>query len=116
MDTLVKIGAFLGFLAFLKVGSLASKVQRLERAERLQEIGTYEGKAHMMKDMLEPYVGSEITLDFYEDEGEADLFFDNAAVLLAVDEKWALLEIADKDKKKQKLIRLSSIKGVSTKK
>ena len=116
MDTLVKIGAFLGFLAFLKVGSLASKVQRLERAERVQEIGTYEGKAHMMKGMLEPYVGSEIMLDFYEDEGEVDLFFDNAAVLIAVDEKWALLEISDKGKKKQKLIRLSSIKGVSTKK
>lgn len=116
MDTLVKIGAFLGFLAFLKVGSLASKVQKLERAERLQEAGAFAEKAHMMKDMMEPYVGSEIMLDFYEDEGETDLFFDNTAVLLAVDERWALLEIVEKDKKKQKLIRLSSIKGVSTKK
>ena len=116
MDTLVKIGAFLGFLAFIKVGSLASKVSKLERAERLQEAGVYEGKALMMEDMLEPYVGNVITLDFYEDEGEADLFFDNAAMLLAVDEKWALLEVTQKDKKKQKLIRLSSIKGVSAKK
>lgn len=116
MDTLVKIGAFLGFLAFLKVGSLTSRVQKLERAERMQEAGAYIGKVHMMRDMLEPYVGSEITLDFYEDEGETDLFFDNEAMLLAVDEKWALLEITIKDKKKQKLIRLSSIKGVSAKK
>ena len=49
-------------------------------------------------------------------ESPDELFFDNAAVLIAVDEKWALLEIADEGKKKQKLIRLSSIKGVSAKK
>ena len=116
MYTLFKIGAFFGFLAFLRVGSLTTKVQKLERIERLQDAGALAEKIHMMKDMMEPYVGSEIELDFYEDEGEVDLFFDNAAVLIAVDEKWALLEISDKGKKKQKLIRLSSIKGVSTKK
>ena len=116
MDTLVKIGAFLGLIAFFWVSSLAAKVRRLERTERLQETGAYAKKSNMMKEMLEPYVGSEIMLDFYEDEGEADLFFDKGAVLLAVDEKWALLEITIKDKKKQKLIRHSSIKGISTKK
>ena len=116
MDTLFKIGAFLGFLAFLRVGSLATKVRKLERIERLQDAGALAEKTHMMKDMMEPYVGSEIALDFYEGEGEADLFFDNAAVLVAVDEKWALLEVSDKGKKMQKLIRLPAIKGVSTKK
>ena len=45
-----------------------------------------------------------------------DLYFKKDAKLLAVDEKWALLEVSDKGKKKQKLIRLSSLKGVSAKK
>lgn len=116
MDTLITIGAFLGFLAFLKVGELADKVRKLERAERQQEDRTYTEKVHVMKDMLEPYIGSQIGLDFFEDEEDADMFLENVAVLLAVDEKWALLEINNHGKKKQKLIRLSSLKGVSAKK
>ncbi len=120
MDTLVKIGAFLGFLAFLQVGSLTSKVNRLIREGRSlgngMHINAHTVNAHIMKDMLEPYIGSRIGLDFFEDEGDVDIFFDNDLLLLAVDEKWALLEITDHGKKKQKLIRLSSLKGISTKK
>lgn len=116
METLITIGAFLGFLAFLKVGELSSKVNRLIRAEREQEDKAYTSNIHVRKDMLEPYIGNQIGLDFYEDEEDEDMFLENDAVLLAVDEKWALLEITTKNKKKQKLIRLSSIKGVSAKK
>ncbi|MBR6664767.1 MAG: hypothetical protein IKL22_03505 [Lachnospiraceae bacterium] len=116
METLITIGAFLGFLAFLKVGELSSKVNRLIRAEREQEDKAYTRNIHVRKDMLEPYIGNQIGLDFYEDEEDGDMFLENDAVLLAVDEKWALLEITTKNKKKQKLIRLSSLKGVSAKK
>lgn len=116
MDTLITIGAFLGFLAFLKVGDLSSKVNRLMRAEREQEDRAYTSNIHVKKDMLEPYIGSLIGLDFFEDEEDGDLYFGNDVVLLAVDEKWALLEITAKNKKMQKLIRLSSLKGVSAKK
>lgn len=116
MDTLITIGAFLGFLAFLKVGDLSSKVNRMLRAEREQEDRAYTSNIHVRKDMLEPYIGSQIGLDFFEGEKDWDMFLENGAVLLAVDEKWALLEIPTKNKKKQKLIRLSSLKGVSAKK
>lgn len=116
MDILITIGAFLGFLAFLKVGELSSKVDRLIRAEREQEDKAYTSNIHVRKDMLEPYVGMEIGLDFYEDEEDGDLYFGNDVILLAVDEKWALFEICAHGKKKQKLIRLSSLKGISAKK
>lgn len=116
MDTLITIGAFLGFLAFLKVGDLSSKVNRMLRAEREQEDRAYTSNIHVRKDMLEPYIGSQIGLDFFEDEEDGDMFLENGAVLLAVDEKWVLLEITTKNQKKQKLIRLSSLKGVSAKK
>lgn len=116
MDTLITIGAFLGFLAFLKVGDLSSKVNRLMRAERETEDRAYISNIHVKKDMLEPYIGSQVGLSFFEDEEDGDMFLENDAVLLAVDEKWVLLEITTKNKKKQKLIRLSSLKGVSAKK
>ena len=116
MEYLFKFWAFLGFFAFIQVCSLSSKVNRLMRAEREQADKSYTSNIHVKKDMLEPYVGMEIGLDFYEDEEDGDLYFGNDVILLAVDEKWALLEITTKNKKKQKLIRLSSLKGVSAKK
>ena len=115
MDTLIMIGAFLGFLAFLRTGSLASKVRKLEKAEKLREEGTYSGSASITKEILEPYIGQEIGFDFYEDEAEPDLYFKKDAKLLAVDEKWALVEVKSGGKMKQKLIRLSSLSGIETK-
>ncbi len=115
MDTLIMIGAFLGFLAFLRTGSLASKVRKLERAELLREEGTESRNAGITKSILEPYIGQEIGFDFYEDEGEVDLYFKKDAMLLAVDEKWALVEVKSGGKIKQKLIRLSSLSGIETK-
>ncbi len=120
MDILVKIGAFLGFLAFFSVGSLTSKVNKLIRegraqAEQSAKSRTYTGELHMNKETLARYIGSPIGLDFFEDEGDGDLFFENDALLLAVDEKWALLEINKRGQKKRKMIRLSSIKGISAK-
>lgn len=116
MEYLFQIWAFLGFFAFIQVCSLSSKVNRLMRAEREQEDRAYTSNIHVRKDMLEPYIGSQIGLDFFEGEEDGDMFLENGAVLLAVDEKWVLLEINNRGKKKQKLIRLSSIKGVSAKK
>ncbi len=116
MEYLFQIWAFLGFFAFIQVCSLSSKVNRLMRAEREQGDRAYTSNIHVMRDMLEPYIGSQIGLDFFEDEEDSDMFLENDVVLLAVDEKWALLEITAKNKKKQKLIRLSSLKGVSAKK
>ena len=69
MDTLIMIGAFLGFLAFLRTGSLASKVRKLERTELLREEENPGRNAGITKSILEPYIGQEIGFDFYEDEG-----------------------------------------------
>ncbi len=115
MDTLIMIGAFLGIFAFFRTGSLASKIRKLERAELLREEGTESRDAGITKNILESYIGQEIGFDFYEDEAESDLYFKKDAKLVAVDEKWALVEIKSGGKMKQKLIRLSSLSGIETK-
>lgn len=114
MDTLYKIGAFLGLLAFFYVCSLARKMRRFERTMVIEN-ADYAGKEDMTWQIMKQYTGKEIKLDFYEDEADADMFFKDSAILRSVDEKWALLEIKCGKKTKQKLIRLSSIKGVSAK-
>lgn len=116
MDILYKIGAFLGFLAFIQAGSLSSKMNRFIREIRGLEDKAYRGNNHIGRDILEPYIGSQIRLSFFEDEEDEDIFEENNVLLVAVDEKWALLELTDHEKKRQKLIRLSSLKGISSKK
>jgi len=115
MDTLIMIGAFLGIFAFFRTGSLASKIRKLERAELLREEGTESRDAGITKNILESYIGQEIGFDFYEDEAEPDLYFKKDAKLLAVDEKWVLVEVKSGGRMKQKLIRLSSLSGIETK-
>ena len=115
MDTLIMIGAFLGIFAFFRTGSLASKIRKMERAELLREEGTESRDAGITKNILESYIGQEIGFDFYEDEAEPDLYFKRDAKLLAVDKKWALVEVKSGGRMKQKLIRLSSLSGIETK-
>ena len=110
MEYVVGIWAFLGFLAFLQVSSLATKQKRMERRE---SEGT--NMKSNVAVMLMPYVGQEVAFVFYEDEEDLDMVYSlkNKVVLLDVDEKWALVKVDNKKKNTTKLIRISSIKGVS---
>ncbi len=118
MDLLYKIWAFFGFLAFIQMGSIYARTRRAERSES----GNLHAERSSVKDdmakILAPYIGKEISLDFYEDEEDMDLLGadrHDKAILMDIDPKWALIHIETPKEQKDKLIRISSIKGVAFK-
>ncbi|PXV91197.1 hypothetical protein C8E03_104205 [Lachnotalea glycerini] len=114
MEYIYGIWAFLGFLAFLQVSSLSTKQKRMERREN-DDSQVRSSMKDDMKMILTPYVGKEVIFDFYEDEEDLDMVNTNKNkfILLDVDEKWALIRIESTRKTVNKLIRISSVKGVS---
>lgn len=118
MDLLYKIWAFFGFLAFIQMGGIYTRIRRKERSES----GNMHTERSSVKDdmakILAPYIGKEVSLDFYEDEGDMDLLFmdkHDKSILLDIDPKWVLMRIETPKEHKEKLIRISSIKGVAFK-
>lgn len=121
MDFLYKIWAFFGFIAFIQMGSIYAASAKLRRAERSESGNLHAERSSVKDDMakiLAPYIGKEVSLDFYEDEEDMDLFDvgkHDKAILLDIDSKWALMRIETPKTHKDKLIRISSIKGVAFK-
>ena len=71
-----------------------------------------------MVKVLTPYIGKEVIFDFYEDEEDVDILSigkKDKAILLDIDSKWAMVRIEKQNTHKDKLIRISSVKGVSVK-
>lgn len=71
-----------------------------------------------MEQLLAPYIGQEVNFDFYEDEEDWDMLGidkSDKAILLDVDSRWAMLRLEKSGTHKDKLIRISSVKGVSVK-
>lgn len=100
-----------GLIAFCLVLSLQSKVSKLERQMREGNFG--EGAVHAgdLSDSLQKRIGRKVEFDFYDEETDMDLA--TAAVqILDVDEKWVLVHVENKKKAFDKLIRISSIKGI----
>jgi len=117
MDYVIGMLAFFGFLAFIQVSSLSTKLKRMERHEN-DDSQMRSSLKDDMKSILAPCVGKEIVLDFYEDEEEPDMLDTskhNKFILIDVDDKWAFIRIETPRKTVNKLIRFSSIKGVSFK-
>lgn len=115
MDVLYKMGAVLGLLAFLQVSAISAKIRRMERSERENPHLGRSGVDDMRK-ILASYIGKEVSLDFYDEEEEMDLLCagkHEKTILLDIDEKWAMIRFETPKKQKDKLIRISSIKGVS---
>ena len=118
MDLLYKMWAFFGFLAFIQMGSIYARIHRAERSEN----GNLHAERSSVKDdmakILAPYIGKEISLDFYEDEEDIDLLGadrHDKIILMDIDPKWSLIHIETPKTHKDKLIRISSIKGVTFK-
>lgn len=121
MDLLYKIWAFFGFLAFIQIGGIYANSARTRRKERSESGNLHAERSSVKDDMTEilaPRIGKEISLDFYEDEEDMDLLFmdkHHKSILLDIDPKWALIRIETSKTHKEKLIRISSIKGVAFK-
>lgn len=116
MDILYKIGAIFGLIAFFQVSTISAKLHRMERSEN----GNLHSERSSVRDdmikILTPYIGKEVLLDFYEDEEDMDLLCtgkQDKIILLDIDSKWAMIRIETSKTHIDKLIRISSIKGVS---
>ena len=100
-----------GLIAFVLVLSLQSKVSKLER--QLRE-GGFDGSMTQAGDLtesLQKRIGRKVEFDFYDDEIDIDLA-SGTAEIIDVDEKWVLIHWENKKKQADKLIRISSIKGM----
>ena len=100
-----------GLIAFCLVLSLQSKVSKLERQMREGNFGEDAVHAGDLSDSLQSRIGKKVKFDFYEDEMNIDLV-SGTAEIVDVDEKWVLVHWENKKKQADKLIRISSIKGI----
>ena len=125
MDTFIWIWALLGFFAFISVISLQDKVSKLERRVRALENDEPMAVRIDLSDKMGAYIGSQVKLDFYDDEDDYDVFAVTATkggrvTICDCDDKWVLVRLSEPDKKKQKpktqekLLRIHSIKSITT--
>ena len=106
------LGVF-GFIAFIFVLSLQGKVSKLER--QMREAGIGEEGAALNGDLsgsLKKRIGCQVKIDFYDGEADADLVSGKSVTIIDVDEKWAMVRCETKKKAVDKLIRISTIKGI----
>ena len=107
------LGVF-GFIAFVLVLTLQGKVSKLERQMRESGIGE-EGVAlnGSLSASLEKRIGRQVKIDFYDSEADADIIGLKSVTILDVDEKWVLVHCENKKKSFDKLVRISTIKGIA---
>ncbi|MBR3756195.1 MAG: hypothetical protein IKK48_03705 [Firmicutes bacterium] len=107
------LGVF-GFISFVLVLTLQGKVSKLERQMREAGIGE-EGAAlnGNLSASLEKRIGKQVKMDFYDSEADADIAGLKAVTILDVDEKRVLVHGETKKKSFDKLVRISTIKGIA---
>ena len=107
------LGVF-GFIAFVLVLTLQSKVSKLER--QVREAGIGEEGVALNGDLsasLEKRIGRQVKMDFYDGEADADMVSAKTVTIKDVDEKWVLVCCEGKKKTTDKLVRISTIKGIT---
>ncbi|MBR3785905.1 MAG: hypothetical protein IKJ77_05825 [Firmicutes bacterium] len=107
------LGVF-GFIAFVLVLTLQGKVSKLER--QMREAGIAEEGTALNGNLsasLEKRIGRQVKLDFYDSEADADIVGLKSVTILDVDEKWVLVHCENKKKSFDKLVRISTIKGIA---
>ena len=108
------LGIF-GFIAFMFVLTLQGKVSKLERVMR--EAGLTNETVHGtgqedVRESLEKRIGKNVKFDFYEEEMDLDIISAKDVIIKDVDERWVLVHGEGKKKSFDKLVRISSIKGI----
>lgn len=109
-----------GLFAFIYVFSIGSRVSKLERTLRENGLAADETPEQRMAlpTTLREYIGQRVELHFYDQEGDPYLSNFTAASkgfveIVDVDETWVLLHAENKKTKKDELVRISSIKGIT---
>ncbi len=106
-----------GLMAYLSVSSLKNRVSRLERELQAMQGNNYSLERASLAESLKSRIGEPVLLTFREDEQDIDCMMlgrkTGAITLLDTDGEWALISIEKGKEKKQKLIRVTSVRGVS---
>lgn len=119
METITMVWSIMGFIAFITLFSLRDRVIRLER--QLSDCGNsrqFQSRDEL-GDRMREYIGKRIILGFYEDEEDIDVltYAENprgGVTVIDCDEKWVLVRIDTGKKSLQKLLRINSIKDISS--
>lgn len=116
MEYVFNTWAIFGFIAFIYTCTLKGRISKLERQLReLDVVGTGEKNGNLYES-LKKRIGCHVKFNFYDEEHDIDLtFFDrkNGFIeIVEVDEKWVQVHCESKNKKLDKLIRISSIKSI----
>ena len=116
MDVWTGMGAFLGFVAFIQFCSIQGRVARLERQMREKNCSEESDGANDLYESLQKRIGKCVKFDFYDNEEDDELCVFNtkngSMQIIDVDEKWVYVHAENKSKTINKLIRISSIKGI----
>lgn len=104
------LGIF-GFISFIYAITLQGRVSKLERQMRESGLGNFSSNENL-GESLEKRIGKQVKFDFYEDEIDVELIGSVNIEIKDVDEKWVLVHCDNKKKVFDKLIRISSIKGI----
>ena len=106
-----------GLMAYLSMGSLKNRVARLERELQSLQGNGYSLERASLAESLKAWIGKPVQFTFREDEQDVDCVMagkkTGPVVLLDTDGEWMLVEIQKGKQKKQKLLRVSSVRGVS---
>jgi len=115
MDIVFNMWAIFGFIAFIATCSLQGKVSKLERQLREMESSNIEYCSNL-QESLKNRIGCRVKFRFYDEEHDMDLLFVDAKKgyieIVDVDDKWVQVHCETKNKKIDKLIRISSISGI----
>ncbi|MDO4166538.1 MAG: hypothetical protein Q4D32_03945 [Eubacteriales bacterium] len=113
MEYLGFIYGIFGVAAFISVISLGTRVSRLERRMRVREDRGNDLRTHLQK-----RIGERVRFSFYDDEEDIDieLYYTQSGYLeiMDVDETWVYIHGENGKRQMDKLLRISSIKGVET--
>ena len=122
MEGLIWVWAILGVSAFIQVNAISSKVTKLERFLREGadgQGGNLPCTSHesLQTESLQKRIGERVSFEFYEDEEDPDLEFltpnSGFARIVDADDKWVLVHVEKGKKKIEKMIRISSVKGIT---
>lgn len=106
MEAFGYMGFVFALIAFTSVSSLKNRVAKLERIINESKVKVDNSS---LKDQLYKNIGSKCKLSFYDSEMLAYLL-NKEFVIMDVDSNWLLVKELKKDE--EKLVSLSSIKGV----
>ena len=112
MESMGYLGFIWGLIAFTWCINLTAQIRELKRT--IQEAGIGHTEKASLREILEKSIGRTADLKL-ESSGYIMTTTLSNCLIREVDEEWALVLTGKKQKEKEKLVRIQSIRGVNLK-